>query len=426
MRTISSTARLLSMALLAGLWAAPAAAQIDVTGRWKVTQHETSFGFTYETLFSLVQTGSVVTVEPPSAYSGGTIDPVSGALHLDGQGSCGNIFTGEVIIIPWSIDAVVAADGQTFTGTFRESIQPTRSCFNIGGPLEAVRLPATCGNGVVDDGEQCDEGASGGACCTGLCTPRPSGWTCTSDGAACTAGASCDGAGACVQHVKPAGALCRFAENACDTAEVCDGVSSSCPPPTSPTEPDVDDDGILDGCDFCLGGPLEKVTLRFGSFQPGRKDFLKLRAGVRLPPGTPFHNPQFKPEFLAKAVTLRDATGRAIVSERIPGTTISGPPFEWKRKGTRWTFINHGTTLTQVARMQMGPSRRDPNVWDVRVAIPEGVLPDDAGPPPYAVEVELYRTGFPSEDCGRTVLGLPGSPAPRCAAPNARGVISCR
>jgi len=290
-----------------------------------------------------------------------------------------------------------------------------------------MRLSDTCGNGVVDAGEACDGGPSGSACCDAFCTPRPAGTSCPVDSLACAGSAQCDGAATCVQIPKPTGALCRFATDACDTPEVCDGTSFTCPPPSSPTEPDVDDDGVLDGCDYCLGAPLENVQLRFGSFRAGaRKDFLKLRASVRLPPGTPFHNPEFDPEFLGKVVTLRDATGAAIVEEQVPGTTISGPPFEWKLKGTRWTFTNEGTPLTQVARMQMGPSRRDPNVWDVRVTIPRGVLPDDPGTPPYAVEVELYRTGVPSEDCGRLVLGPPGAPAPSCSAPNGKGVIRCR
>jgi len=418
--------RVASVVLGVVLSALPAAAQIDVTGRWHVSQHETTFGFTYESVFTLAQAGSAVTVQPPSGYSGGTIDPVTGALHLDGEGRCVDIFTGAFEIIPWSIDAIVAADGQSFAGTFQESVQPTRSCFHISGPLEAVRLPAICGDGHLDDGEACDEGINGGACCTEFCTPRPAGSTCASTGTACSANGACDGAGACLPSVKPAGTLCRLETDACDTAEVCDGVSELCPPETSPTEPDEDDDGILDGCDVCLGGPLERVQLRFGSFRTGRKDFLKLEASVRLPASTPFDDPEFDPAFLDKFVTLRDATGAVLVEERVPGTTISGPPFEWKRRGTRWTFTNRGTDLTRVQRMKMGPSRRDPQVWDVRIDMPRGALPDDAGTPPYAIEVELYRTGYASLECGRTVLGLPGSPSPSCSAPNGGGVVSCK
>src|SRR4029078_6903382 len=81
---------------------------------------------------------------------------------------------------------------------------------------------------------------------------------------ACTSSAQCDGADTCVHTPQPAGTLCRWAENACDTAEVCEGAPTACPPPFTPTEPDVDDDGILDGCDDCVGQPLEAVRLRIG------------------------------------------------------------------------------------------------------------------------------------------------------------------
>lgn len=50
----------------------------------------------------------------------------------------------------------------------------------------------SCGNNVVDPGEECD----GTVCCSGTCVFLPSGAAC-SDGNACTVGDTCDGAGAC-------------------------------------------------------------------------------------------------------------------------------------------------------------------------------------------------------------------------------------
>lgn len=396
------------------------AVAVDVSGRWLFTFVDESISVTEEVVITLAQTGTTITVTNSSGYDGGTIDPDTGALHLEGGVGC--------LPEPAIIDAVASADGMTIAGTFADSVRLSRTCFRISGPVHATRIPDTCGNGVVDPGEACDGGAAGTPCCTEYCAARPAGTACPVS-FVCSASAQCDGTGACVDTPKAAGALCRLATHPCDTPETCDGVSLECPPETSPTEPDVDQDGVLDGCDFCLGAPLENVRLTVGSFQPDApKDFLKLRASVRLPAGSFLNNPQVHPEFLSKIVTLRDATGRAIVEERIPGTTLvdPSPTFQWKQHGRRWTFINRGTPLTQVLRMQMGPSRRDPTLWDVRVVMRNGVLPDDAGPPPYAVEVELYRTGFPSQECGRLVFGPPGTASLSCSAPNPRGVIRCR
>jgi len=55
--------------------------------------------------------------------------------------------------------------------------------------------PPVCGNGVVENGEQCD----GGDCCKSDCT------------------------------FKPANTVCRAAAGECDVAEVCTGSSSTCP-----------------------------------------------------------------------------------------------------------------------------------------------------------------------------------------------------
>lgn len=60
-----------------------------------------------------------------------------------------------------------------------------------------------CGNGVVTAPEQCDLGLfSSGACCNAACLFEPSGAPC-SDGHACTAIDTCDGSGVCVGSARP-------------------------------------------------------------------------------------------------------------------------------------------------------------------------------------------------------------------------------
>ncbi|HXJ36617.1 MAG TPA: right-handed parallel beta-helix repeat-containing protein [Candidatus Eisenbacteria bacterium] len=61
-----------------------------------------------------------------------------------------------------------------------------------------------CGNGIVTAGEACDDGnLAAGDCCDPGCAVEPAGSACA-DGDPCTVGDGCDGAGACVGTVGPA------------------------------------------------------------------------------------------------------------------------------------------------------------------------------------------------------------------------------
>ncbi|KAM6134737.1 LOW QUALITY PROTEIN: disintegrin and metalloproteinase domain-containing protein 22 [Pterocles gutturalis] len=82
--------------------------------------------------------------------------------------------------------------------------------------------PPECGNGFVEDGEECDCGtiaecaSEGGECCN----------TCT-----LTAGSQCSNGLCCRKcRFEPKGVLCREAVNDCDIAENCTGNSSQCSP----------------------------------------------------------------------------------------------------------------------------------------------------------------------------------------------------
>jgi len=56
---------------------------------------------------------------------------------------------------------------------------------------------ATCGNSVVETGEQCDDGGTAdGDCCDSACQFETPGSSC-SDGSACTVADTCDGSGSC-------------------------------------------------------------------------------------------------------------------------------------------------------------------------------------------------------------------------------------
>ena len=79
---------------------------------------------------------------------------------------------------------------------------------------------AVCGNGVVEEGEDCDpENPSPGDCCSDTCQFETPGTACASDNNVCT-NDTCDAAGAC-QHVANT-ATCDDA-NACTTNDQCQG-----------------------------------------------------------------------------------------------------------------------------------------------------------------------------------------------------------
>ena len=90
--------------------------------------------------------------------------------------------------------------GDFFAGTYTPAYYPAGAYYE--GQLGAGRIrtlpePSSCGNGIVDAGEQCDDGnRANGDCCSGICQFEPAGTVCPSDGNPCSDDV-CNGAGAC-------------------------------------------------------------------------------------------------------------------------------------------------------------------------------------------------------------------------------------
>ena len=93
---------------------------------------------------------------------------------------------------------------------------------------------AACGDGVVDGGEECDQGGQNGSstsCCTTLCEFRAVNTTCRPAPGGCDIAETCSGTSATCppDMVRAANVICRPAIGGCDKVETCNGTDPTCP-----------------------------------------------------------------------------------------------------------------------------------------------------------------------------------------------------
>ncbi len=112
-----------------------------------------------------------------------------------------------------------------------------------------VLIEDTCGNGILDLGETCDDGNRLANDCCVTCALSPLGRVCRPEAGTCDVAERCDGVSTtCPANVVlPATTVCRPSVSECDVAEVCSGFSGVCGPDeaqpvgstcgTSPTDP---------------------------------------------------------------------------------------------------------------------------------------------------------------------------------------------
>src|SRR5438094_201104 len=125
----------------------------------------------------------------------------------------------------------------------------------------AVFRVRRCGDGVLDPGEQCDDGnVQDGDCCSSTCRFEPATTLCRPAAGGCDVAEFCTGAsGSCpADLLEPSTFECRGAMGSCDEAETCTGTSPTCPADgksTAVCRPaagacDVEErcDGVSDAC----------------------------------------------------------------------------------------------------------------------------------------------------------------------------------
>lgn len=160
-----------------------------------------------------------------------------------------------------------------------------------------LNVTTSCGNGVLDPNEQCDQGAANGSatsCCTTVCTPQPTSFVCRPPAGGCDVAEQCNGvSGTCPADtfavpgticrtavpadfcdvsefctggpacppdgVQPNGTVCRLGSgDACDPPEICNGVGKSCPSNTvlpAGTTCRAGSGDICDAAETCSGTP---------------------------------------------------------------------------------------------------------------------------------------------------------------------------
>jgi cysteine-rich repeat protein len=161
-------------------------------------------------------------------------------VHVATDGTQGN--AGSVL---WP---QISADGRviSFTSTASNLVA------NDTNAVQDVFVYAdTCGNGVLDAGEECDDGnALDGDCCSARCRFEPAGSAC-SDGNACTQVDACDGAGTCVGSSP---VVCGGSADGCQSAPTCDPASGQCVRGTAVDGTECDDGDACTVGDACVDG----------------------------------------------------------------------------------------------------------------------------------------------------------------------------
>lgn len=148
------------------LLAYPVAAQVDMTGRWRVDPY---FGLV--NVLDFVQTGTALEATFPGATSPTFTGQFDGGLPMGAFTLTGPSFS-IICSNPTIIHATLAADGETFSGTYQYPY--TDFCYYASASFSGQRIQPGCGDTAVDPGEECDDGnTTDGDECDATCHIEP-------------------------------------------------------------------------------------------------------------------------------------------------------------------------------------------------------------------------------------------------------------
>src|SRR5437870_2366533 len=207
-------------------------------------------------------------------------DGVGGVNGLNGADAVAVSPDGTHVLVTGSVDdalAVFERDPATGTLTYVErlrdgiagvdglhkaqavDVSPDGASVYAAGPADtavAVFRVRRCGDGVLDPGEQCDDGnVQDGDCCSSTCRFEPATTLCRPAAGACDLAEFCTGSSSsCLaDQLEPSTFECRGALGSCDEAEFCTGTDTACPadafkPATVECRPAAGDCDVAETC----------------------------------------------------------------------------------------------------------------------------------------------------------------------------------
>jgi len=156
--------------------------------------------------FTFIGAPSVSGLSPNSGpVNGGTAVTITGAGFTDAAGVYfGETPAGFTIADDATIEAVSPAGEAPDTVDVTVVSAGGTSARSAADQFTYTPAASTCGDGMIDPGEQCDDGAANGPgdCCTAACQFAAAGTACSDDGDLCTLD-TCDGAGVCTHAIAP-------------------------------------------------------------------------------------------------------------------------------------------------------------------------------------------------------------------------------
>jgi cysteine-rich repeat protein len=180
------------------------AATVDVT----VTTAGGTSAVSSTDQFTFIAAPAVSALSPDRGpINGGTLVTITGANFIDvATVSFGGTPAGFTVNDDASITAVSppAEEADTVHVTVA-TLGGTSATHAADAFTYAASIASVCGDGTLDPGEQCDDGATNGLagdCCTVTCQFRTAGTACADDADLCTADL-CDGGGTCTHLAAP-------------------------------------------------------------------------------------------------------------------------------------------------------------------------------------------------------------------------------